>query len=332
MKHDRLPFRLSTERDEPWSLKYTPNYDDPLLLEEVQADQISEERFMRDYVARNRPCVLRGAAKHWPALEKWRSIDYLKERTPNVDMRARTAPMPEFQSEIPEVFAVMDKHYRAIFGDVPFHEFLDRASNDDQQFVLHGVTIREEDALQPLRADLGTYPFLKSLVGSRMYAQYRAFFYRHSYTDWHYHPTDEAIMTQVVGTKEVLLLAPDQSSWEALWQMIQQQGYVYGFDPVRFPLMQKMRPYRVVVEEGDGLYIPAYWWHAVASIDDQWGVTVAATFKTPAHILGDLRFPATRRLIKRFIRGKRIPLMVALVTWAYAYRLAAICMPSRKRV
>jgi hypothetical protein len=40
----------------------------------------------------------------------------------------------------------------------------------------------------------------------------RAFLYRDSYTDWHYHFTDETLMSQVKGDKEVLLLAPNAAS------------------------------------------------------------------------------------------------------------------------
>jgi hypothetical protein len=35
--------------------------------------------FERAFVARNRPCVIRNAVSHWPAIEKW-SLDYVSEK------------------------------------------------------------------------------------------------------------------------------------------------------------------------------------------------------------------------------------------------------------
>lgn len=35
--------------------------------------------FERTFVARNRPCVIRNAVSHWPAIEKW-SLDYISEK------------------------------------------------------------------------------------------------------------------------------------------------------------------------------------------------------------------------------------------------------------
>lgn len=35
--------------------------------------------FEKEFVARNRPCVIRNAVSHWPAIEKW-SLDYISEK------------------------------------------------------------------------------------------------------------------------------------------------------------------------------------------------------------------------------------------------------------
>lgn len=35
--------------------------------------------FERTFVARNRPCVIRNAVSHWPAIDKW-SLDYISEK------------------------------------------------------------------------------------------------------------------------------------------------------------------------------------------------------------------------------------------------------------
>lgn len=49
--------------------------------------------FLRDHVASNRPCVVRGAFDHWPALQKW-TPEYLSEVMGDAEvsgMRAQTS-------------------------------------------------------------------------------------------------------------------------------------------------------------------------------------------------------------------------------------------------
>lgn len=45
-------------------------------VDEEHGSEISPLVFMREYVSQNRPFVLRGGAKHWPALKRW-TLPYL---------------------------------------------------------------------------------------------------------------------------------------------------------------------------------------------------------------------------------------------------------------
>ena len=44
----------------------------------LEAASLGEDTFRNDYVAHSRPCVIRGAIRHWPATTKWRDNAYLK--------------------------------------------------------------------------------------------------------------------------------------------------------------------------------------------------------------------------------------------------------------
>lgn len=314
---------LAAERDEPWSLRHVPNYARARPLMVIDAASITPEKFQREFVARNRPCLLRGAVRHWPAYRLWHSTDYLKNKVPDLMLEARRAPTIEYLDAASDanLRANLAHQDRAVHEPVSFHAFLDRASTEREQYVLHAVSLCAKNNLAALREDVDDYPFAPHLGGQRMYAPYRAFFYRHSYTDWHYHSADEALMTQVVGAKEVLLLPPDQATWDALWPVVSETGRVYQVDTARFPRFADVEPFRVVVEEGDALFIPVFWWHAVASIDDKFGVTVAATFKTPLHINVDWRLPGTRRLVRRFLRTRFAPMFIGALAYSWLRRL-----------
>ncbi|XVN15470.1 hypothetical protein QZH47_03700 [Pseudomonas corrugata] len=138
---------------------------------------------------------------------------------------------------------------------MPFHEFLDSLGEGDSPLVADSCRFSEGSAIERLKEDVGGLPFMPQLGKTRAYPPHRSFLYRNSYTDWHFHVTDETFMAQVVGAKEVLLLPPDEASWRALRPVIEEAGYLYDIDTGRFPGTRALRALRTVVEPGDALYI-----------------------------------------------------------------------------
>ncbi len=310
--------------DAPWNLSLTPNYANAMPVDIVRADQISERDFYRHYVAQNRPCLLEGAIAHWPAFKQWHDISYLKQATDNAVVGVRSEPMWEFGPTASHDQADIDKHNAAILEQMPLHDFFERAARQPEQLVLHSMPVAPGTPLQGLLKDIGKFQFLPNPGKSRAYVPFRAFCYRNSYTDWHFHPADEALMTQVVGDKEVLMYPPDNLVWDALDPVRQAEGELYGIDLARFPKAGALRPLRAVVKAGDALYIPVYWWHAVQSADDKFGITVAATFSSPLHVAGDLRYPFARRLMGDLLRSRMMPLALVAVAYSCLHRAGAM--------
>ncbi len=327
MNRTNTLLRDEINHDEPWRLSLTPNYQNAMEVDSVSAETISQAEFYEKYVKRNRPCLLVGAVKHWPASKKWRDIDYLKKKTANVDFLMRKDPPAEQTGFIKDkaLRESLSDQNRNILIKTTFHDFLGQC-NPDNRHVLFVNRILSTGSLSELHGDMGTFPFMPVLDKSFYFPPYRAFFYNRSYTDWHFHSFDEALMCQVVGEKEVVLLPPDQQSWDAILPVVKGKGIFYGVDPKEFPEFSNIRPLKVVVGEGDALYIPVYWWHAVATVDDDFGVTVAATFRSPKHVIGDMRLPPARALVKLILSQKRAyyrgDLLVALylISYSYLYR------------
>lgn len=300
-----------------------PNYARALPIDTVRADELTEQEFYRNYVAKNRPCHIVGAATHWPGYTDWTSVDKLKAATRNAPVPVNTAPVLEFPPTKIGSQEELDKRAAAAPVQMPFHEFLDQASSRSAHLVARVPALVPGGIFSGLLRDIGKFRFLQNPRKTMGYAPLRAFFYRQSYTDWHCHPADETLMTQVVGAKEVLLLPPDDQSWDALYPVVCQKGYLYDVDLEAFPAVGKLRPLRAVVGAGDALYIPVYWWHAVASADDSCGVTVAACFGTPPHVAGDLRHPFARKIFKDLLTSRLAPLALIIVCYAYLYRALA---------
>jgi hypothetical protein len=140
------------------------------------------------------------------------------------------------------------------------------------------------------------FPFLPHPPRPRyLYSGWAVMFYKNSYSDWHFHPGTDAMMCQVVGTKDVLLLPPTQQAWDQIVPIHVRQGKVYDVDVKADPAFLDVRPYHVVVEPGDGLFLPVNWWHAVQARPREYGITVPVTWDSPYR---DLRQPATRHFLR----------------------------------
>jgi hypothetical protein len=155
---------------------------------------------------------------------------------------------------------------------------------------------------------------LKALAGttgkSRCYLADRFFCYSQGYTDWHNHESDETLTVQVIGKKEFALVAPrdhDKMAAKAA------AGGVIGTDP---DLLKDVQIYRAVLEPGDLIYLPVYWWHLARTTEP--GLTVAATFPSPLHTAGDLRLAPAREVFDEVRRKHRrhLPLAAAAAAWA----------------
>ena len=317
-----LPLTPTQTTDKFWSLSRFPNHARSGAVEEVDALSISRADFIHHYVNRNRPCLVRNAVRHWPAFERWQQLSYLARHSHNNAVVVRSRVVPEVIGwALPEVKARLTAYANSVYRDMPFHAFLDGLEEGTSPWVADSCQFSEGSAMEPMKQDVGGLPFMPTLGKSLAYPAHRTFLYRNSYTDWHFHVTDETFMAQVVGAKEVLILPPDQATWQALRPVIEQTGQLYQIDTERFPGTHTLQPLRTVVEPGDALYIPVYWWHAVQSLDDLYGATVAATFRTPLHVSGDIRSPIARRVLRQYLFSRYAPVVVAAVGYSAAYHL-----------
>jgi hypothetical protein len=279
------------------TLSQYSNYESAMELRPVDATALTEADFIDRFVKCNQPCLLKGAAHGWPAMSSWQSLAYLKNTCADREVSVRTRPTREYIDWVrgARKRAAFRRELAKCFRKMPLHgAFHGLEDNDEMNWVLHAYRIAPGRALEKLAGDIGDYPFLPVLSASTLYPTYRSFIYKRSYTDWHYHPADETLMTQIVGAKNILLLPPDRTVWTRMRQISRTDGCFFNAEN---PLLQRLSEFpalRCTAQPGDALYIPPFWWHAVETVDSNFGITVASTFRTPAHVANDLRIPAVR--------------------------------------
>ena len=152
--------------------------------------ELSESVFIGEYVAKSRPCLIKGAAGHWSALKKWRDREYLKNRSGHHNVFL-----------YPHEYRITRERMGAEKRIVKFAEAIDYLHSEeaDVAMVVTGLPVE-------LQADTGGFPFLTRTELAFSYSPIRFFFYKNAGTTWHYHPFDETLMCHIVGTKQVGLL------------------------------------------------------------------------------------------------------------------------------
>jgi hypothetical protein len=266
---------------------------------EVEAASLRQVDFYAHFVQRMKPCIVRGAVRHWKAFDAWKSPEYLgRQITDTRPMPVQFSPLIEMIHEAPESPRSTDQKDRSKDVKLQFSEFMKRVTSDtDGHCALHAEPLAIGSPFEALRSDVSGFPFLPNARPPRLCADYRMFIYRQSYTDWHFHVCDETLMCQVKGQKEVLLFPPDAQSFASLIEIIRRVGCVYDVDPKRFPSFAKLRPTRAVVGAGDALFIPTFWWHAVESVERDWGITLAWCWASPGYLF-DARLAGVRYALR----------------------------------
>ncbi|HEY2510861.1 MAG TPA: cupin-like domain-containing protein [Polyangiaceae bacterium] len=271
---------------ERW-LPHFPNYERARGVEEVTPD-IREHEFMERFVLRHHPCVVRGGAKHWPAVGKW-NVAVLRASAGDMpvgtDYGFRFEPIPLYSLDmVVDVFSPLN-------GPMTLGAFLDQVEDEHHPYIqLNSEPIAR---FRELADDVGGFTFFDLEKHPARFYPDRLFLARAGYTDWHVHTGDETFTAQVCSPKEFLILPPDQATFDAIAPMARRG--VWRIPPVYWPKsFAELVPYRVTLEPGDVIYIPMHWWHAAESTDNGLNVTIAHCFRTPVRWLSDLRLPNAR--------------------------------------
>lgn len=131
------------------------------------------------------------------------------------------------------------------------------------------------------------------------------FAHGNTFTDWHFHDTDETVTVQAVGRKRLVLAPPDRRSWNFFLPAMTKPGGV-AWEQVRdnVEAFRKLDITVAELEEGDAIFIPAYWWHVADSWHNELGITVAMVFRSPLRVHLDMRSPIARERVRGQVETK----------------------------
>ncbi len=226
-------------------------------------DRIAEPspaEFRERYVKPGRPVVITGATESWPARQKW-SLEYF--RTQLDERRLPVARVVDRQVELGDAGFAFDE-------GAGFGSFLDRLREGERRGVPSDgyLTVNPAEHLPELLNDLPVPGFRPQAPWSL-----RGFWLsgRDVRTPLHMDLPDN-LFAQIVGRKQVTLFAPRNELWmyrSPPWSSRPQISRVDAEHPdyERFPRFRNARPIRLVLDPGEVLYLPRYWWHQMRSLD-----------------------------------------------------------------
>jgi len=254
----------------------------------------TREEFER-VVSRKSPVIITGLTRDWPALSLW-NLDYFNARLGQQPVRVTYCPTGVNKE---------DHHYTKM----PMAQYIDLISSTDQKEGRHYISGIPLEKLEALRGDYHWPGIVPPNAGNRL-----ALFFvgRSSVTGYHFHPYDEAILTQITGKKKIILCEPDQLAkmyaYPALnpfyrWSRVDPEHP----DPESFPAFRDIKPLVCEIQAGEMLFIPLHWWHAVYGPE----LSMSVTFFWAASIR-QYRFPdpgwrcLTNWVLHRYPRVQRV--------------------------
>jgi hypothetical protein len=215
------------------------------------------EEFFRHYWAAHRPVVLTDAAARWPALRTWTPAFFRKR----------------FGAEMIEVTAgreadpFYDMNFRAHRKRMRMDRFIDRVlavgTTNDLYMVSNNRTMmrpRFRTLLSDVRPPADLFDPLSPGATSLWIGP------GGTVTPLH-HDTTNILFTQIYGKKRVELVSPHETAL----LMDPVYGFYSPFDLERrhaaeHPAVRAMLVKQVDLGPGEGLFIPAGWWHRVTAL------------------------------------------------------------------
>ena len=244
-----------------------PVIDKDNLIKTYDANDIDLIQFITNHFNKTEPVLIKNLVSHWPAIEKWKNLNYLIKSA-----GFRTIPV-----EIGKVYT--DDNWTQKL--MPFHEFISKYvlcadnNNDNNNVNKTGYLAQHLlfEQIKCFNSDFDLPDFVH--VGEKDFdidGDINCWFGpKGTITPIHHDPKHN-ILTQVVGYKYLRIYSPKESG-----NLYARDGILNNTSQVdpeqdkeiineKFPKFRDAKYFDVMLEPGDGLYIPPKWWHYVKSL------------------------------------------------------------------
>jgi len=218
-----------------------------LQVDTIDASDLTKEKFKKEYFNKQRPLLIKGLAKQFPAGDKW-TIDFFRQIA---------------GEQTVEVFDNRKKHdgttYIKSDLEINLNEFLDIIEKDEYS-PLRMFVFDMFKRCPELKKDFHCPDFFNGILGN-----IGMFFMGGKNTEVPLHydvDYNNVLLTQIYGNKRIYLIEPKYS--HLLYQLPFTTMSPVDLDKPdyeKYPGLNYVKGYTVVQEPGDGIFMPTKYWH-----------------------------------------------------------------------
>jgi hypothetical protein len=224
----------------------------------VDGSTITREEFYRDYYIPQKPVVLRGLWKQYPAYTKW-TMDYFKKSMGSIEVGLFGNRKEDIAKTLQVPNAVMR------FDD--YLNLIEREPTDLRLFLFPVFKHKPE-----LLKDFG-YP---NIVKGYLKVPFMFFGPAKSVVRMHQDiDMSNVFLTQFHGQKRVVLFPPDQS--DLLYRLPFNVHSIVDIDHPdykEFPGLNYAKGMSTVLEHGDTIFMPSGYWHHIEYLTGGFGLAI----------------------------------------------------------
>ena len=213
-------------------------------------DVIYNIKDTNSYINFQKPYVIKGGCKNMDIFNKKNKIEYLKD-----NLKGITFPVEIYDNDN-EMGETNIKKRKELSFDKIYNKIID--DKTEQKYYLAEIDLSDYTLQLP-------EDFLKNFVidmdESRLNEGILIFFGKNGKSGCHLHTSNDYVLNQISGTKTVYMFDYHDNNMEFHGLFSDRSNFTKS----NFFTMDKtnMKIYKAVLEEGDSLIIPPWWWHAV---------------------------------------------------------------------
>jgi hypothetical protein len=227
-------------------------------------------RFWPEFYARNVPVVVTGGMDDWPAMKLW-TPRYFQEL-----LRGMEHPLRETDDEIEYAFV---NHTKRVMSVSDYIAALDDEALAGSRRPYFGNVPLASPATERWFAPIRDHFTFPDVLPDRVGDELRLWIGGPGQKSTIHNDSNHGFNAQVYGKKAFILFPPDQHP--SLYAVrISDDTWVSQVDwedpdPVQHPTYRHAQGgMEVVLEEGEMLYIPAFWWHAAKALSTAINVNI----------------------------------------------------------
>ena len=250
---------------------------------------ISKADFIEQYYKLQKPVLIEGLTKEWPAYEKWR-LDYIQER-------AGEQIVPLYNNE-----PAKDKEsVYAPKKEMKLYDYIEilKTQPTDLRIFFYEILKKMPELLKDFE-----YPD----IGLKFFKKLPALFFGggKSKVFMHYDiDLPDSMHFHFDGHKSITLFSPEQTKY--LYRVPYSIHNLEAIDMdnpdfEKYPALQYVEGIQANMKHGDTLFMPSGYWHYIKYLDGGFSMTLRALPRTPKRFLNMLSNVVVMRNFDNFIR------------------------------